>query len=117
MLRTLFEIEVVGDTGHWGTEQWLSLPTGNESVTPPLLVNADQKTPVLNTMLNGTSTNEIQTLSSLLLQDRYAYLDADFGTTYIPEDATDEKQIQFLIDAAEGVELATATQVFEWYWA
>lgn len=94
---------LTGDFEKWGSEQWMSLPAGNESVLPKLLVNSknEQTVPILNMMLNGTSTNEMPTINSLLLKDKYSYLNADFGTRQIPEDATDNADLDFMQNLAE----------------
>ena len=98
-------------TMDWGTEQWMSLPGGNSSLVPPLLVNTDKKTPILNLCLNGTSTNEIPSLSELMLQERYAYLNPDMGTDYIAEDAFDDKAFNTMELAVENTGMQKAYEV------
>lgn len=93
---------LTGDFDNWGSKQWLSLPEENTSRVPPLLVNSDTKIPVMNMLLNGTSTNEMPALNNLLLGKRYAYLNADFGEKYIPEDTTKEDDLDFMKKLAEG---------------
>lgn len=103
----------------WGSEQWLNIDGGKEyllSKVPPLFVNDTRKNPILNMCLNGTSTNEIPGQSSLLLGQRYAYLNPDLGDEYIPEDAFEESKLNRMIELADGVSLSSATNVVRKYW-
>lgn len=103
----------------WGTRQWLNTNGDHKygaSKIPPLFVNDTQESPVLNMCLNGTSTNEIPTQSSLLLGQRYAYLNPDLGSINLPEDSHKDWQINQMIQFAGDVNLKSASSVVKHYW-
>ncbi|WP_283130787.1 patatin-like phospholipase family protein [Enterovibrio norvegicus] len=107
------------DTVGWGSEQWLNLSGKHEypgSKVPPLYVNDNHKNPILNMCLNGTSTNEIPQQSSMLLGQRYAYLNPDLGDEYLPEDCHELGQIKKMIAFADEVSLLSANHVVKKYW-
>ncbi|AQP98801.1 hypothetical protein B0W48_02705 [Pseudoalteromonas aliena] len=110
------------DTMYWGSAQWLNSADNvnqniyNTSRIPSLFANEDRVNPTLNMCLNGTSTNEIPTQSSLLLGQRYAYLNPDLKSTYISETAHTCKEINDMKTFAGGVDLKSATDVINKYW-
>lgn len=110
---------MTADTSEWGANQWINGTGEPDGALPPLLVNSpwqDKQMPFLNLCLNGTSTNLMPDLAAMLLGDRYAYLNPDFGPKYIPEDATDQADLDFLVAEAEGCDLTDALAVLDAYW-
>ncbi|MEI8609950.1 patatin-like phospholipase family protein [Enterovibrio norvegicus] len=108
------------DTEKWGSEQWLNLDDDNErykhSNIPALFANEEHINPILNMCLNGTSTNEIPTQSSMLLGTRYAYLNPDLDKYYLGEDVYQPQDIQILLQYSDKVDLASANDVISKYW-
>lgn len=109
-------ISADADVANWGSSQWLS--PQNAGRLPALLVNTPNPgQPIFNMMLNGTSTNLIPDLATLMLGERFAYLNPDFGSTYIAEDAVDQASLKFLRETAECYKLDSAEAVVRSYWA
>jgi len=109
-------ISANADVANWGASQWLS-PQNNAGVLPALLVNTPNPgQPIFNMMLNGTSTSLIPELAAMMLGERFAYLNPDFGGTYIAEDAVDQASLTFLKQQAAGFPLDAAQAVVQSYW-
>ena len=72
--------------------------------------------PFLNLCLNGTSTNLMPDLAGMLLGDRFAYLNPNFGTRHVPENATDPDSLAFLVQMAENCDLTAALKVLDEHW-
>lgn len=112
---------VSADAEQWGANQWLHGSGAKDGVLPPLLVNiADtpaNEAPILNMCMNGTSTSMMPDLAGMLLGDRFAYLNPDFGDHYIPEDVTTAEGLAFLTLKAEECPLDAAMAVLDQYWA
>ena len=100
--------------------QWGNGTGGSDGTLPPLLVNmpaTPAQMPILNLCLNGTSTNLMPDLAGMLLDDRFAYLNPDFGAVYIPEDAVSDEQLAFLKLMADTCDLEPAMAVLGQCWA
>ncbi|MFT7008776.1 MAG: patatin-like phospholipase/acyl hydrolase [Colwellia sp.] len=110
------------NTESWGSAQWLNSEVQIDqniyktSHIPSLFANENRVNPTLNMCLNGTSTNEIPTQSSLLLGQRYAYLNPDLLTTYISETAHTVGEIKKMWDFANDVDLKSANDVINRCW-
>lgn len=110
---------ITADASGWGASQWLNGTGAPDGTLPALFVNtpaAQAQMPILNLCLNGTSTNLMPELAGMLLPGRFAYLNPDFGSTYIPEDATDATSIAFLQDQAAQCDLTQALAVLQANW-
>ena len=110
---------VTANASGWGANQWLNGTGASDGTLPSLLVNtptAQAQMPILNLCLNGTSSNLMPDLADMLLPGRFAYLNPNFGTTYIAEDATDDASIAFLQQAAADCDLTAALAVLSAYW-
>jgi patatin-like phospholipase/acyl hydrolase len=110
------------NTESWGSAQWLNSEDQIDqkiyktSHIPSLFANENRVNPTLNMCLNGTSTNEIPTQSSLLLGQRYAYLNPDLLTTYISETEHDPVKIKYMWGFANDVDLKSANNVINKCW-
>lgn len=110
---------ITADTLGWGANQWINGDGANDGTLPALLVNtpaAQAQLPILNLCLNGTSSNLMPDLAGMLLGDRFAYLNPNFGTRYIPEDVTDGASIEFLQAQANAFDLTAALAVANANW-
>lgn len=112
---------VTANASGWGSTQWTHGSGAKDGQLPPLLANtADipaNEMPILNLSLNGTSTNLMPDLAGLLLGDRFAYLNPDFGNTVIGELQADRASLEFLREKAMGCDLGPALAVLDQYWA
>jgi hypothetical protein len=73
--------------------------------------------PILNLTLSGTSTNTMPDLAGMLLGERFAYLNPDFGDTVIGELQADQDSLDFLYEKAMGCDLGPAMTVLGKYWS
>ncbi|HEY2291015.1 MAG TPA: patatin-like phospholipase family protein [Thermoanaerobaculia bacterium] len=111
---------ITADVEGWGANQWVNGTGGSDGTLPQLLVNmpaTPAQMPILNLCLNGTSTNLMPDLAGMLLDDRFAYLNPDFGAVYIPEDAVSDEQLAFLKLMADTCDLEPAMAVLGQCWA
>jgi predicted acylesterase/phospholipase RssA len=110
---------ITADTSGWGSNQWIAAPGTSNGKLPGLLLNTPPtpQMPFLNLCLNGTSTNLMPDLAGMLLGDRFAYLNPDFGAIYIPENVTSDEGLAFLTLMAETCDLEPALEVLDRYWA
>jgi hypothetical protein len=114
-MQNLISADALG----WGANQWINGDGGNDGTLPSLLVNtpaAQAQMPILNLCLNGTSSNLMPDLAGMLLPGRFAYLNPNFGTQYVPENATDDASIAFLQQQAADFDLTDALAVLDTYW-
>jgi patatin-like phospholipase/acyl hydrolase len=106
---------IASDTSNWGAQQWQNGDGNGNSQTPPLLINGTVA-PVLNATLNGTSTSYTQTLSALMLGDRYSYLNPCLDR-YIPENDANQADLQYLQDQCGLVDISAAQQLIANHWS
>lgn len=108
-------------TSGWGSAQWLHGSGDKDGQLPPLLANITDipanETPMLNLTLSGTSTNTMPDLAGMLLGERFAYLNPDFGDTVITELQADQAALDFLYEQAMGCDLGAAMTVLANYWS
>lgn len=102
------------DTHAWGAQQWQNGDDNPADNTPPLLVNGTDS-PILNAMLNGTSTNLTPQLCGMMLGDRYAYLNPVLDR-YIAEDDTNPNDLAYLESQSAKVDISQASSVVDKYW-
>lgn len=110
---------VTADAEGWGANQWINGTGGSDGTLPPLLLNmpaTPKQMPILNLCLNGTSTNLMPDLAGMLLPGRFAYLNPDFGPTYIPEDVTSDAGLEYLEAMADLCDLEPAMEILDKYW-
>lgn len=88
------------DTSLWGAHQWLKGDGSKDNRLPDLLINETGACPILNISLNGTSTNLIPMLSSMLLPGRYVYLNPVLDRL-VPENAHSQDELDYLISSAD----------------
>lgn len=111
---------ITADVSGWGANQWLSGDGADDGALPGLLLNqppTPAQMPILNMCLNGTSTSMMPDIAAMLLGNRFAYLNPDFGATYIPEDIVSDEGLAFLTLKAEECDLRPAMAVLDQYWA
>jgi hypothetical protein len=108
---------VTADASGWGSLQWTYGSGTKDGQLPPLLANNANETPILNLTLSGTSTNLMPDLARMLLGDRFAYLNPDFGSRVISEMAADPESLAFLRDQAMTCDIGPALAVLDEYWA
>jgi predicted acylesterase/phospholipase RssA len=123
---TGFMANWIGSEGNarWGAQQWEQGVKAPGNRLPSLLINGSTPaSPVLNAILNGTSTNLMPDMARMMLPPspdvksaRYAYLNANFGDTIIPENGWHLKQLEFLETAAKDVDIRAAVSMAEDYW-
>jgi hypothetical protein len=103
----------------WGSEQWLNGSGVEDGRLPRLLANmpVTSETPMLNLTLSGTSTNTMPDLAGMLLGERFAYLNPDFGDTVIGELQADQASMDFLYEMAMGCDIGPAMTVLAKYWS
>jgi uncharacterized protein len=99
---------------NWGAEQWQNGDPNNPYNVPPLLVNGTAS-PILNASINGTSTNLIPELSSMLLPKRYAYLNPQLEF-FIPENDSNLADLEYLVAQSLQVDLTAAIDLVNKYW-
>jgi patatin-like phospholipase/acyl hydrolase len=102
------------DTHAWGAYQWQNGDDNPADNTPPLLVNGTDS-PILNAMLNGTSTNFTPQLCGMMLGDRYAYLNPVLDR-YIAEDDTNPNDLAYMESQSAKVDISQASSVVDKYW-
>jgi patatin-like phospholipase/acyl hydrolase len=105
------------DTTTWGSSVWTGLeplPAGNYAL-PPLLVDLNTVMPILNVSLNGTSSNLMQLLGTMMLGNRYVSLNP-LLTQYVPENASSDADLDALIQAAMTCDLSAAQKLVEEFW-
>lgn len=111
---------VTADASGWGSQQWLHGSGAKDGQLPPLLANTPtgpaNEMPMLNLTLSGTSTNTMPDLAAMLLGDRFAFLNPDFGDRVIPELAADPASLEFLEEMANTCDLRPAMAVLDKYW-
>lgn len=90
---------IASDTAQWGADQWMNGDGNENNRLPALLINEPGVCPILNLCLNGTSTNLIPMLSSMLLPGRYVYLNPVLDEL-IPENAHTEAELRCLASSA-----------------
>lgn len=106
------------DVSNWGSDQWMNGDGQTDGALPPLLVNVTNPgPPIFNMLLNGTSTNLMPDLAGMMLGGRFAYLNPDFGETYVAEDDVSSAALKFLSDMANGFPLSAAEAVVNSYWS
>jgi patatin-like phospholipase/acyl hydrolase len=105
---------IADDTANWGTLQWQGL-SSPENRTPSLLINGSVS-PVLNMILNGTSTNLVPQLCEMLLgPDRYAYVNPRLDRT-IPENDTNPADLRYMEELVATHDLHHAIEVVQKWW-
>lgn len=111
---------LTADASGWGSQQWLHGSGGKDGQLPPLLVNTPDdpanEMPILNLTLNGTSTSLMPDLAKMLLGDRFAYLNPDFGARVVGELSGDPHDLDFLEEKAASCDLEPALGVLERHW-
>ena len=85
---------IASDTAKWGAKQWQTGDHNPRNRLPKLLINGS-RSPILNISLNGTSTNLVPHLSSLMLPHRYAYLNPVLDRI-IPENDTRKIDLNYM---------------------
>ncbi|HEX8622165.1 MAG TPA: patatin-like phospholipase family protein [Allosphingosinicella sp.] len=112
---------ITANASGWGSTQWLHGTGAEDGQLPPLLANIlpipANETPILNLTLSGTSTNTMPDLAGMLLGDRFAYLNPDFGDTVITELQADAAALKFLYEMAMGCDIEPAMAVLGKYWS
>jgi patatin-like phospholipase/acyl hydrolase len=101
-------------TAYWGAEQWQAGSKEYPYNVPPLLINGTAS-PILNISLSGTSTSLTQSLSGMMLPQRYAYLNPTLDR-YIPENDTDSADLTYLQAQAAAVDVSAAAALVNAYW-
>jgi len=87
---------IASDTSNWGAHQWQNGDGNTANNVPPLLINGTV-CPILNMTLNGTSTNLVPNLASMMLQNRYVYLNPTLSK-YIPENDINPLDLIYLAE-------------------
>lgn len=112
---------ITANASGWGSAQWLHGSGAKDGRLPPLLANTPDtpanEMPMLNLTLSGTSTNTMPDLAGMLLGERFAYLNPDFGDTVIGELQADQASLDFLYEKAMGCDLGPAIAVLAKYWS
>ncbi len=105
------------DATCWGAYQWLNGVGGQDDNLPQILSNMapNQQIPVLNMILNGTSTNSIPYLASMMLGDRYANLNPQLSQ-YIGEADTSDNAIRVFKEALASLDFSPALAVLKRHW-
>ncbi len=104
---------IASDTSTWGALQWQNGDGNPANHYPALLVNGSVS-PILNASLNGTSSKLTPHLLTNLLGERYVNLNPQIP--YIPENATDTKDLDTLQAAAADVSIHAAVECLNRYW-
>jgi patatin-like phospholipase/acyl hydrolase len=105
---------IASDTANWGAEQWQENDGSPFNRIPPLLINGS-KSPILNMLMNGTSTNLIPQLSGMLLGPRYAYMNATLDKI-IPENDTNPADLKYMQSLVASADITAPLSVLANYW-
>lgn len=118
-------VNATKDSPGWGAAQWMQRPPISPDYhLEQLLINQPEGVaPVLNMILNGTSTNLVPMLSGIMLSlgmQRYAYLNPTLDK-FIPENEYHLDPLRYLEEQAKNVtsspEFSTAMTLVNNFWA
>jgi len=105
---------IASDTSNWGALQWQQGDGNPASQLPPLLINGTSS-PVLNMMMNGTSTNLMPQLSQMLLGDRYVYINSTLDKI-VPENDINPADLKYMQTLVADEDIAPALTLLESHW-
>ena len=114
---------VASDTEKWGAAQWEHGDDNPFNRLPVLIING-KPSPILNALLNGTSTALIPQLSALMLggtqatpmqSPRYAYVNPTLDQI-IAENDVSASAITYMIDQVNSYDLSQAQNVLANNW-
>lgn len=106
---------VASDTHRWGAGQWMNGVPNPFDNTPPFLMNQSTSSPMLDMCLNGTSTDLMPKMASMLLGDRYANINPHLPC-FIPENSTSPQAIALLQRHGNTADLTQAKRLLDDYW-
>ena len=97
----------------WGCRQWVHGPEDEQNLVSPLLANQPFSIPVLDIILNGTSTTLLEQQAGMMLGgNRYVNINPQIKN--ISE--TDTAAIPYLIEQGAKANLAQANELIREYW-
>jgi patatin-like phospholipase/acyl hydrolase len=106
---------IATDTHDWGAQQWMDGVANPFDNTPPFLMNQATPSPMLDMCLNGTSTDLMPQLASMLLGERYVNINPHLPC-FIPENSTSPQAIELLRRHGATADIAQAKRLLDDYW-
>lgn len=111
----LMDAWIASDSHLWGADEWMNGDDNPFSNTVPFFINLDGPTPALDMTLNGTSTNLMPDLASMLLGDRYANINPKLPC-FIPENSTSAQDLGLLEACGVAADTSAAQSLISTYW-